>query len=249
MNTRVAVVTGGARGMGHSHVLGLAGAGYSVVVLDTQSASDSALEQAGVSCMIADVGEEDAVKATFSAILARHGRIDVLVNNAGGALSGAACEDHSLDEWERTLRLNLTGPFLCIRAALPAMKLQRSGRIINVATASVFSGITGALYRDGANLVPYVAAKGGLVGLTTSLARELGQWNITVNAIAPGFTPTPRVRESFPQAAMERMVEDQALRRMLEPNDATGAILFLASDGAAMMTGQVLRIDGGSAMG
>lgn len=249
MNTRVAVVTGGARGMGHAHALGLAGAGFSVVVIDTQPAAGAALAQAGVSCLTADVGEEQAVAEAFSTILGRHGRIDVLVNNAGGALSGAACEDHSLAEWERTLRLNLTGPFLCIRATLPAMKLQRNGRIINVATASVYSGITAALYRDGANLVPYVAAKGGVIGLTTALAREVGPWNITVNAIAPGFTPTPRVRASFPQQAMDRMVEDQALRRTLEPQDATGMVVFLAGDSAAMVTGQVLRIDGGSAMG
>lgn len=249
MSERVAVVTGAARGMGRSHALGLAGAGFSVVAIDIQPADDDALEQAGVCCVKADVADEREVAQAIGGVLARHGRVDVLVNNAGGALSGAHCEGHSLAEFEQTLRLNLTGPFLCIRAVLPAMKRQRGGRIVNVASASVFSGITAALYRDGANLVPYVAAKGGIVGLTTSLAREVGPWNITVNAVAPGFTPTPRVRAAFPQQAMDRMAEDQALRRTLEPQDVTGMVLFLAGDGAAMVTGQVMRVDGGSAMG
>lgn len=249
MPIRVAVVTGGVSGMGRAHAIGLAQAGFNVTVFDSQNPSDSVLEEVGVSWISTDVREENDIEEATRAVLLRYGRIDVLVNNAGGASSSMACEDCSLDDWERTLRLNLTGPFLCIRAALPTMKRQRSGRIINVATTSVFSGTTAGLYRNGANLVPYVAAKGGIVGMTTALAREVASWNITVNAIAPGFTPTPRVLATFPKDAMDQMVKDQALRKLLEPHDATGMVVLLAGESASMITGQVIRIDGGTVMG
>jgi 3-oxoacyl-[acyl-carrier protein] reductase len=175
----------------------------------------------------------------------------VLVNNAGGALSAKTLADTTLAEWDDTLRLNLTSQFLCIRAVVPLMTVQGGGRIINIASASVFSGITASLYRGdaGANLVPYVAAKGGVFGLTTALARELGRWNITVNAVAPGFTPTDRVRARFPAEAIDRMVREQALQRVQGVEDATGAVVFLASDGGAFVTGQVIRVDGGASMG
>ncbi len=145
-----------------------------------------------------------------------HGRLDVLVNNAGGAIAASPLKDNTLAEWETTLRLNLTSQFLMIRSVIPIMEGQGGGRIINIATNSAFNGVTAALRRDGPpmNYVAYVAAKGGVVGLTRALARELGPSNITVNAVAPGFTPTERVRKVFPEKAMARMVDDQALARL-----------------------------------
>jgi NAD(P)-dependent dehydrogenase (short-subunit alcohol dehydrogenase family) len=129
------------------------------------------------------------------------------------------------------------------------MQAQGSGSIVNIATASAFSGITAALYRGGGNLVAYVAAKGGVVGMTYALARELGPAGIRVNAVAPGFTPTERVLASFPAEAIERMVADQAFRRVQEAGDATGAVVFLASAAARFVTGQIIRVDGGGSMG
>lgn len=248
--TRIAVVTGAARGMGAAHARGLVDAGFRVVALDHDVDGLAALAAAlpSVVTRTVDVTAEDACGSAFAAI----GPVDVLVNNAGGARTGAPLAMMTLAEWEAELRLNLTSQFLCIRAVIPAMQARGDGAIINVASASVFSGTTAALYRGAevtSNLTGYIAAKAGVVGMTRALARELGAHGIRVNAVAPGFTPTPRVRASFPQAAIDRMVADQAFRRVQETDDATGAVVFLASDAARFVTGQVIRVDGGGSMG
>jgi 3-oxoacyl-[acyl-carrier protein] reductase len=247
----VAVVTGAAAGMGLAHARGLAAAGFRVVALDRDADGVAALRDSdpGIGTRTVDVTDEAAVDAAFAAI----GRVDVLVNNAGGALSARPLAATDLAEWDATLRLNLTSQFLCIRAVVPGMIAGgMGGAIVNIASTAAFCGTTAALHRDGAetvNLVAYVAAKGGVVGLTRALARELGPHGIRVNAVAPGFTPTPRVRAAFPEAAVRRMVEGQAIRRVQEADDATGAVVFLASAAARFVTGQVIRVDGGGSMG
>lgn len=253
----VAVVTGAAAGMGRAHAGGLAAAGFRVVALDRDAAGLSGLaatlgsDGAGLVTLEADVTDEQSVAEAFGAALAETGRIDVLVNNAGAALAAKPLKDTSLGEWEADIRLNLTGQFLCIRAALPAMLERGAGSIINVATTSAFSGITAALHRSegAANFVPYVAAKGGVIGMTRALARELGASGIRVNAVAPGFTPTPRVKAAFPAEAIARMVDDQAFKRVQDAQDVVGAVVFLASPGAGAITGQVIRVDCGGSMG
>lgn len=253
----VAVVTGGAQGMGAEHVRGLLAAGFRVATIDRSVDALSTLARSigadgkEMTTHLCDVTVEEEVASTFADVLRQHERIDVLVNNAGGALHGATLAATTLAEWEATFRLNMTSQFLCIRAVLPAMQAQGGGSIVNIATASAFSGITAALYKGGdtGNLVAYVAAKGGVVGMTHALARELGPIGIRVNAVAPGFTPTERVRASFPEEAIQRMVADQTFRRVQQTGDATGAVVFLASDAARFITGQVLRVDGGGSMG
>ncbi|MBS7701299.1 SDR family NAD(P)-dependent oxidoreductase [Chelatococcus sp. YT9] len=253
----VAIVTGAAQGMGRAHLVGLSRAGFRVACVDHAADALKAVvanlgaEAPDLLCAQADVTSEAAIAESFSRLIEEAGRCDVLVNNAGGATTGKGLADMTLGEFEAELRLNLTSQFLCIRAVLPAMKRQGAGSIINIASTSVFSGITAALHRSSssANLVGYVAAKGGVVGLTRALARELGPTGIRVNAVAPGFTPTPRVKAAFPAEAVARMVSDQAFARVQEPDDATGAVVFLASSASRFVTGQVIRVDGGGSMG
>lgn len=244
-------MTGAAAGMGRAYVRGLLGAGYHVVGIDCDEAGLEALceEFPAAEAMAADVTSEASVDEAFAGILARTGRVDVLVNNAGAAVAAKSFAETKLDEWEADLRLNLTGQFLAIRAVLPSMVARGAGSIINIATTSAFTGITAQLHRTGANFVPYVAAKGGVIAMTRALAREVGGAGVRVNAVAPGFTPTPRVKAIFPEAAIDRMVDDLAIKRVQAPDDVVGAVLFLASEDAGFVTGQVIRVDGGGSMG
>jgi len=240
----VAIVTGAARGLGRAFCLGLAkeGAVVSAADLDLAGAQETA-EQivAGGGQAIAvsvDVSDEAATQRMAAQTAERWGRIDILINNAAiyAGLDRKMFDAISPAEWDRVMAVNLKGPWLCARAVFPWMKAQKSGKIINVASAVFFSG--SALWAH------YVASKGGVIGLTRALAKEVGDYGITINAIAPGFTLTEASQSLIPNA--ERYGVDRgAIKRAEQPEDVVGLAVFLASSASDFITGQTIVVDGG----
>jgi NAD(P)-dependent dehydrogenase (short-subunit alcohol dehydrogenase family) len=171
-------------------------------------------------------------------VVERWGRVDILVNNAGlyATLSRQPFYELPPEEWDQVMAVNLKGPWLCARAVYPAMKQQGYGKIINIASATFFSG--SPLWSH------YVASKGGLIGLTRSMAREIGDDGICVNAIAPGFTLTEASRSVMPEAESYGVARG-AIKRAEQPEDITGLVVFLASEASNFITGQTMVVDGG----
>jgi NAD(P)-dependent dehydrogenase (short-subunit alcohol dehydrogenase family) len=186
-----------------------------------------------------DVAEETSIKEMIGIVEDQYGRIDVLINNAGifSTLEMRPFDQIPLDEWEQVLRVNLTGPFLCARAVLPAMRRAKWGRIINVASGAVRLGRP--------NYLHYIATKSALMGMSLSMAREVGADGITVNAILPGATFTEIERKTITPAQKERVIAMQCVPRAEVPEDLVGAVLFLASEASAFVTGQSINLDGG----
>jgi len=250
---RVALVTGGGNGMGRAYCERLAAEGARVVVADIDTAAAGAVVQAlGHDAALAvgvDVRQEASVAQAVDAAVRRWAWIDVLVNNAGGGVQPAKpLSDTDLENWNATLALNLTGCFLMCRAVIPVMRARGYGKIINVTSASVFSGATVALFRPPErrhNLVAYVAAKAGVVGLTRALAAEIGEHGIRVNAVAPGYTLTERSKGMMDEGALAQVLQRQILKTPGAPEDPAGAVVFLASSESDFITGQTLCVDGG----
>jgi 3-oxoacyl-[acyl-carrier protein] reductase len=187
-----------------------------------------------------DVADQASVELMARVVEDQCGRIDTLVNNAGifSTLEMRPFEKIPLDEWERVLRVNVTGPFLCARAVLPAMRKRKRGRIINIASAAVQLGRP--------NYLHYITSKSALIGMSRSMARELGGDGITVNAIMPGATFTEIERKTVTPEQKQRIVAMQCIPRAETPDDLVGTVLFLASDHASFITGQTLNLDGGA---
>lgn len=238
---RIAVVTGGAGGMGRGAALKLAQEGAAIEILDRQDAAQAceAIRQAGgaASAMACDTTDETQIARCARAIEDRHGRIDILVNNAG-LLSGRE-PWHSLPrrELERFLQVNFVGYFLVAQAFYPLLKKSKAGRIINVASRTFFLANPGQM--------AYVASKGAVWGMTRVLARECGDDNITVNAVAPGMIATPGTMVHSKEEAFERVMQNQAIKKRGKPEHLANLIAFLASDEAEMITGQFMLADGG----
>ncbi|MBI4635092.1 MAG: SDR family oxidoreductase [Candidatus Rokubacteria bacterium] len=249
---KIALVTGGGNGMGRAYCHRLAGEGATVVVADIDRAAAERvvgeIREAAVPLEV-DITSQESVTRAVRAVLDRHPGIDILVNNAGGAAGERALlVDTDLDTWNANLLLNLTGTFLMCREVIPSMRTRGYGKIINVCSGSVFSGITAALFvapERRNNLVPYLAAKGGILGLTRALAREVGEWGIRVNAVAPGYTLTERAKRTLAPEAPPQVLERQIFRRPGTPEDPAGAVVFLASPDSDFMTGQTICVDGG----
>jgi len=246
LDGEVAIVTGGANGLGRAIGTALAGAGAIVVLADHDApaaraaAEEIALAGGRVEARALDVTDEQAIIHVFEAVIAAHGRLDMLINNAGIAIRQPAIE-LELDDWHRVLDVNLTGVFLCARhAARHMIAAGTAGRIVNMASIMSFSG--GGLYPN----ISYQSTKGAVLNLTRALAVEWAPHNIRVNAVAPTWTRT-RLIAGMTQnpeivAALESMMP---LGRLADPEDIVGAVLFLVSRAAAMVTGHTLPVDGG----
>lgn len=248
---RIAIITGGAQGLGREYAGRLLRAGASVAVVDVvpdaaASAADMLGHDGGADRVLAhtcDVTDSDAVTAMVQRVTDSWSGPLILINNAGGAmLPSRPMETFSRAEWDHVLGVNLTGAWLCAKAVVPAMRAEGYGKIINVSSTMVSKGWP-------IGLAPYIAAKAGVVGLTRALAKELGPDGIRVNAIAPGYVPVSTKKTVHkPEAALalrERVAGEQCLPRTQEPADLCGPIEFLSSAESDFVTGQVLNVDGG----
>lgn len=244
-NGRVALVTGGSRGIGRAIVLGLADVGCHVVFCYRSDSAAAAVvceegrKRAGtITAVQADVGYSDQAQKLVDTVLSRYGHIDILVNNAGQFKRRPIVEIGD-EEWEETLRANLYSAFYCSRAVLPGMMAARRGSIINIVS------IAGK--RGSANHAPYAAAKGGLMALTRTLAKEAIPYQVRVNAISPGRVATDMMR-AYPPEEGKRLVAEIPAGTFGDPDDIARAVIFLASDTSAYIVGETLDVDGGLTM-
>jgi NAD(P)-dependent dehydrogenase (short-subunit alcohol dehydrogenase family) len=237
---RVAVVTGGAQGIGNAIARGLAAEDARVVVADLQRAEEAARPLGGVGLAV-DVSDESQVERMVEDVVERCGRIDILVNNAGlyASLEMRPFTEIPIDEWRRVMDVNVLSMFLTCRAVVPPMREQGGGRIVNISSGTPFRGVPFLLH--------YVTSKGAIVALTRALAKELGGDEVLVNCVAPGFTMSEGVQEhpEVIEALREVSVAARTLKRDQHPEDVVGAVVFLCGPGAAFITGQTIVIDGG----
>jgi NAD(P)-dependent dehydrogenase (short-subunit alcohol dehydrogenase family) len=244
---KIAVITGAANGIGQAFAQRLAQDGVHVAIVDRQPADETVklVQEAGRDGVAfdCDVSSPESVDQLAANVKQRFGRCDILVNCAG-IFPLQAFEDISYADWRRVLSINLDGTFLCCAAFAPGMKQNGWGRIVNMASSTLGSVVTGFTH--------YVASKAGIVGLTRALATEFGPYGVTVNSIAPGLTRTPGAFARGPRAGaatmeeeFERTAQMQAIKRPEVPADLVGTISFLTSDDAAFITGQMVNVDGG----
>ena len=242
-NGKVAIVTGAGGGLGRSFALALAGAGARVAVADCELEGASVtveriLAQGGEAIAVGvDVADEDSVEEMARSVAKRWARIDVLVNNAGvyGSIVRKPFFEITSSEWDGLMAVNLKGPWLCSRAVFHYMR-EHGGSIVNITSATFYSG--SPLWAH------YVASKGGVIGLTRALAREVGDYGIRVNAIAPGFTLTDASLQLIEDAA-QYGVNRGAIKRAQQTDDLIGALLFFTAPASDFVTGQTLVVDGG----
>ncbi|WP_397473993.1 SDR family NAD(P)-dependent oxidoreductase [Pusillimonas sp.] len=243
---KTVLVTGGGQGIGATLVEAFALAGARVVAADIQEPAVSALaarlsgQGLEVSGAALDVTQERQVLELSRDLQQSHGGVDVLVNNAAlfSTLKMQPFDEIELEVWDKVLKVNLTGPFLCAKHFAPIMREKGGGRIINIASGAVTLGRP--------NYLHYIASKAGLVGMSRSMARELGPHSVTVNAVLPGSVDTGIERETVTPEAKSRIVAMQCIPRGQVPQDLVGVMLFLASDSSGFITGQSITVDGGA---
>jgi len=236
---QAAIVTGGARGIGFAVAKRLADNGARVVLADIDADGAAAAAEKcgngafGVAC---DIGEAEQVAALHARVKQDCGRLDILVNNAA-IVPFIAWDDVDFDHWRKIMRVNLDGAFLMCRASSDMMRERNYGRIVNIISNTIFAGTP--------NMCAYIAAKGGVFGLTRSLATELGAYSITVNGVTPGLTDTEGVQETPHREAFDFVEMLQPIKGRNKPEDIAPAAVFLASPDAHRITGQIINVDAG----
>jgi NAD(P)-dependent dehydrogenase (short-subunit alcohol dehydrogenase family) len=242
---KVAVVTGGAQGIGRAIALGLGREGAKVAIADLQADKAKSvaaeLQALGTEALAVEVNvaSEASVKQLATETFSRFGRVDVLVNDAGIYLKAPVVETTE-ENWDRTINVNLGGNFFCCRAFIPSMRKQKGGRIISVAS--------GIAHYGAKEFAPYAASKAAIIGFVKSLAREVGHDGITVNALCPGAANTAMPRTHRSEEELMQRLRSNPLGHVLEPEDFVGPVVFLASDAASYITGQSINVNCGSYM-
>lgn len=248
LKNKVAIVTGAAQGIGADYARALAAEGAAVAVtdvLDPKAVSDKIAGSGGRAlARITDVSDPRSVAELMRACVEAFGRVDILVNNAGifGSLALRPFEQIPSDEFDAVMRVNVRGVFECSKAAAPLMRQQKYGKIVNIASGTVFKGTP--------MLMHYVASKGAVVAMTRCMAREMGNDGIRVNCIAPGLTMSESVRNnpSWTENIIAGNMASRALKREANPEDMLGTLIFLCSPESDFITGQTIVVDGGSVM-
>jgi 3-oxoacyl-[acyl-carrier protein] reductase len=250
LKNKVAIVTGGGHGIGRAYCRGLAKEGAKVVVadIDLPAAEETKrlMEQDGASALAVhvDVANEQSTLAMAEAVIKAYGKIDILINNAAVIISipvsRVTFDKVPVEEWDKVMSVNLKGMWLCCRAVVPLMKKQKSGKIINISSGTALSGSPTRIH--------YTTSKAGVLGFTRSLARELGDFGITVNTLALGSTITEEQNSADAVALNQKIIERRCLKRVQCPEDLIGAMVFLCSNASDFMTGQTLNVDGGHVM-
>jgi len=246
LKNKTVLITGGSRGIGEACVRLFAEVGASVgfTFKSSKKSADKIIKELNpkskVKSFNADLMNEVEIKDTVSYFVDHFGKIDILVNNAG-IWKEAEVSKMTIDEWEETLKINLTAAFLFTKYAVPGMKKSRSGKIINIASTA---GQRGEAFHS-----HYAASKGGMISFTKSLAAELGEYNINVNCVAPGWVITDMTKDSLnDKMIFEKVCNDIPLKRIAMPEEIAGPVLFLASDLASHITGEILNVNGGSVL-
>jgi 3-oxoacyl-[acyl-carrier protein] reductase len=245
---RTVVVTGGGKGIGKVYVEEFAKAGAHVVAADIDAGAAKAvaetLHATGLEAMGlgVDIASEDATKAMAQSVLDRFGAIDVLINNASlmSVLQRRSWLEIPVDELDRVMAVNLRGMFLSCRAVFPAMQAQKRGKIVNISSSRVWEGSPNRLH--------YTTSKAGVIGFTRALAREVGEFGITVNALTPGMTQSDSQVGSSSDNYLAARIAGRAIERVQVPADLVGAVMFLSSSASDFMTGQTINVDGGKSM-
>ncbi len=243
----VAVITGAGGGLGETYARALASAGAGIAVLDVKDSKKVAGDlTAGGSPALAletDVSDRSAVMEAVDTVLKEFGRVDILINNAaaGSTERGRSLPWYELpqEDWDRAMNVNVRGAFFCAAAVAPHMIGQKSGKIVNVGSASFWKPVP--------HLVHYIASKGGVIALTRALAIEFGESGVTVNSLSPGMTRTERVKQIYPAQVFEDYAAKRAIPRVEEPSDLVGTLMYLCSPASDFVTGQSFLVDGGHA--